>query len=197
VRSRLQYIAWTSGLLMASAAALSQRAATEPSSAKTVAPAFAAMSYYSDNCAHCHGPQGSFYGPTLGNDLTDDGLIKKCHAMSVGPGNAPIAGDENLVVTAYHRALILRTPYLSITDIRPGQWSGEVTPNAKVILQFPHERIEASVTDWNWTADVPAGANPAEVILQADVNGKETILRLADSSYSSTTPLPPPNQRRK
>jgi len=171
--------------------------ASQPSSSKAFVPAFAAMQYYDDNCAHCHGPQGSFYGPTIGNDLTDDGLIAKCHAMAVGPGAAPISDDENLVLTAYHRALILRTPFLSVTDISANQWSGEVSPGGKVSIHFGNSTIEAAVTGCNWKATLPVGTKLSDVSIQVDLHGKQTTLKPALSAYSHTTPLPPQDQRHK
>jgi hypothetical protein len=161
-------------------------------------PAFAAMTYYDQSCAKCHGPQGSFYGPTLGNDLTDAQLSTKIQAMSAGPANSPLAADENPVVTAYHRSLITRTPFVSITDTTPGAWAGEVTPGAAVTLLLPAgRRIAASVEDWNWTANIPAGTAPQAVTLEARVGAQRVDLRLADYPYDCTAPLPPPHQRRK
>jgi hypothetical protein len=172
-------------------------AATQPTSRGAITPAFAAMDYYDQSCAKCHGPGGSFYGPTLGNDLTDDGLIDKCKAMAVGPGNAPLTDAENAVETAYHRSLILRSPFLSITSITLGQWDGEVTDGAKVTIQLPNQTIEAQVTGFTWTARIPADTDPAIATLQAQLNGKTTTLKPARSSYSHTASLPPADHRPK
>jgi len=170
---------------------------TQAAAAKKIIPAFAAMQYYDDNCAHCHGSGGSFYGPTLGNDLTDAGLIKKCHMMAMGPGNSPTADSENLVVTAYHRALIMRTLFVSVTDIESNQWTGEVSPGAKVTIHAAGRMIQAAVTDWTWTAALPAGVNQTDVKIEVELNGKHTTLDPIVSAYSNTTPLPPPDQRHK
>jgi hypothetical protein len=159
--------------------------------------AFEAMTYYDQSCAHCHGPQGSFYGPTLGNDLTDDGLIKKCHAMAAGPGNSPLSDEENLVETAYHRSLIMHTPFVSVTDMSGSQWSGETTPGAAVVLHVAGKSIQGAVTDWNWTASLPVGTQTPDVTIEATVKNKTTTLKLSDLAYSNSSPLPPKDQRHK
>ena len=155
------------------------------------------MDYYDTSCAHCHGPYGSFYGPTLGNDLTDDALKKKCHSMEVGPAGSPISDTQNDVVVAYHRSLILRMPYVSVTDTSTPQWAGEVTPAAKMILDLPTVMIPVVVTDFTWTATLPPNTNPADVTVEAELKGKVTTLKLRDFAFSSTAPLPPPGQRHR
>jgi len=195
--ARICFFATAIMLLFAGVIRLRADAPASQPSSKPFVPAFAAMQYYDDNCAHCHGPQGSFYGPTLGNDLTDDGLIAKCQAMAVGPGAAPISDEENLVLTAYHRALILRTPFVSVTGISSNQWSGEVSPGAKVHIHPGTGSIEAAVTGWNWTANLPASTKMSDVSIQVDLRGKQTTLKPAVSAYSHTTPLPPADQRHK
>jgi hypothetical protein len=169
---------------------------TAASSRPTFSPAFPAMTYYDQSCANCHGPHGSFYGPTLGNDLTDAALVRKCRDMAKGPGNAPLEPDDNLVVAAYHRSLIRGTPFLSVTSVADGQWAGEATAGAKVTLRVNGGRpVVAAVDDWNWTAALPADTAPEAVVIDATLNGKTTQLRPADSAWSDTAPLPPPDRR--
>ncbi len=169
-------------------------AAVTPPSA--FAPAFAAMTYYDQSCANCHGPHGSFYGPTLGNDLTDAALVLKCRDMAKGPGNSPLEADENLVVTAYHRSLIRRTPFVSVTGVADGQWAGEATAGSTVTLRFNGRSVAATLDGWNWTATVPAGTEPKAVVIEAVLGGKSTELHPATAAWSDTTPLSPPDQRR-
>jgi hypothetical protein len=158
-------------------------------------PAFAAMDYYDQNCAHCHGPEGAFYGPTLGNDLTDAGLVKEVRDMANGPGNAPIKEEEIAAETAYHRSLIMRVPYVAITEKTPARWTGEATPGATITLIAGNQKIPATLTDWTWTADLPAGIDPQTIRVEAELAGKTTTLQAAEASYSSTTPLPPAKDR--
>ena len=161
----------------------------------TLSVAFPAMTYYDQSCSNCHGPHGSFYGPTLGNNLSDAALIRKCHEMEKGPGNSPLEADETLAVTAYHRSLISGVPFLSVTSIADGQWAGEATAGAKVMLRLNGRSIAATLDDWNWTATLPADIDPAAVVIDATLNGKQTELHPAESAYSNTTPLPPQGQR--
>jgi len=164
---------------------------------KSYVLAFPAMTYYDQSCAKCHGPEGSFYGPTLGNNLTDAQLIAKCRAMEAGPAGAPISEQANQAVVAYHRALIMRRPFVSLTQLTSGQWGGEASTDAKVTVHIAGRSIPADTTDWNWIATVPPGANPADATIDAQVDNKTTTLHLAQSPYSGTDPLPPAGQRHK
>jgi len=162
------------------------------------APAFVAMAYYDQNCAHCHGPQGSFYGPTLGNDLTDTQLLKAVNDMARGAGNAPVTPDQLKVETAFHRSLIMRNPFLSVTQMgADGKWTGESMPDAKVVVLVGRQQIQATMEDWNWSAQVPAGTKASDVKISAELNGVTTRLNPALSTYSNTTAIPPLADRPK
>jgi hypothetical protein len=174
--------------------------ATAPVGAATTmpAPAFAAMGYYDQNCAHCHGPQGAFYGPTLGNDLTDAQLLKAVNDMASGAGNAPVTPDQLKAETAFHRSLIMRNPFLSVTQTgADGKWTGESMPDAKVVILIGQKRFAATMDDWNWSAQLPAGTNASEVKITAELNGVTTTLAPNAASYSNTTPIPSLAQRPK
>jgi mono/diheme cytochrome c family protein len=172
--------------------------ATSPTTASTSAPAFAAMAYYDQNCAHCHGPQGSFYGPTLGQALTDPQLSKAVNDMASGAGNAPLAPDQLPAVTAFHRSLVMRNPYLSVTQMQDdGKWGGETMPDAKVVIIIGEKRIEATSDDSGWSAQLPAGTKASEVKITAELNGVMTTLEPAQEGYSNSQPLPPPGHRPK
>ncbi|HEY3836187.1 MAG TPA: hypothetical protein VGL72_06430, partial [Bryobacteraceae bacterium] len=96
----------TALLLIAADAAPSTAPATLPASRPANALAFAAMTYYDNDCAKCHGPQGASYGPSLGRHLDDAGLIKVTADMAAGPSQDPIHGRDLDTETAFHRALI-------------------------------------------------------------------------------------------
>lgn len=174
-----------------------QNVAVAAPTAKAYALAFPAMTYYDQSCAKCHGPDGSFYGPTLGNNLTDAQLIAKCRAMEAGPASAPISERDNQAVVAYHRALIMRRPFVSLTQLTKGQWGGEASTDAKVTVHVAGQSIPADSTDWNWVATVPPGTNPADATIEAQVDNKTTTLHLGQSAYSDTDPLPPAGERHK
>ena len=187
--------------VLVTAAVLSAGDSTAPSTAPATQPvpafAFAAMNYYDQSCARCHGPEGASYGPGLGHTLDDAGLVKMCHDMANGPSQNPINGRDLDTETAFHRALIMGNPYLSVTNIKGNVWSGEVMVDAKVTLHVGSKEISADVTDWNWTATLPDGAAPASVtIIAADTDDdKTTTLHPAQSMYSNAEPIPPPDIR--
>ncbi|MGN6367516.1 MAG: hypothetical protein ACTHN5_04575 [Phycisphaerae bacterium] len=182
-------------LLVAADAAPAVSPATLPAERPVNAPAFAAMTYYDNDCAKCHGPEGASYGPSLGRHLDDAGLIKACADMAAGPSQDPIQGRDLDTETAFHRALIMGNPYLSVTAIDGDKWSGEVMVDAKVTIHVGGREISADVSDWNWTATLPAGTRPGDVTITAEVDGRTTTLHPAQAMYSNTDPIPPPEKR--
>ncbi len=158
-------------------------------------PAFPAMAYYETNCSRCHGPEGSFYGPTLGKNLTDTQLIKVVNDMADGPGGAPLKPEALAVETALHRAMVLHVPFVSVTSIDGGKWSGEVMSDSKVTLMAGEEKIVAVVAGAAWTAQLPEATKPTDVRIVAELDGRTTFLRLSESSYSNRTALAPPDKR--
>ncbi|HUB25744.1 MAG TPA: cytochrome c [Tepidisphaeraceae bacterium] len=184
------------------AALFSVGASTAPTTAPATLPAapafaFAAMDYYDQSCARCHGPEGASYGPGLGHNLDDAALVKMCHDMANGPSQNPINGRDLDTETAFHRALIMGNPFLSVTNIKGNVWSGEVMVDSTVTLHVGDQEISADVTDWNWTATLPDGATVANVTITATDtdDNKTTTLHPAQSMYSNTQPIPPPEKR--
>jgi hypothetical protein len=189
-------------LMLGAAMNLRADAPASPTTSPTTSPvpstAFAAMAYYDQNCAHCHGPQGSFYGPTLGQALTDPQLNKAVNDMASGAGNAPLAPDQLPVETAFHRSLVMRNPYVSVTQMQDdGKWAGETMPDAKVVITIGEKRIEATSDDSGWNAQLPAGTKASNVKITAELNGVTTTLDPSQESYSNSQPLPPPGHRPK
>ena len=127
--------------------------AAEPQVAK-----FAALEYFNKNCARCHGTNGSFYGDDFGKGLDDAHLRDAVDSMAKGPGGAPIDAHDLTVLTAWHRALRDKKPFVSIVKAEPkdGGWilSGEISPGAQ--LQINGETVP--VEKANWTHQVAAGA---------------------------------------
>ena len=66
---------------------------------------FAPLAYFNQNCARCHGENGSFYSDDMGKDKDDEALRHIIDEMANGPGQAPLAPADLEVVTAWHRAL--------------------------------------------------------------------------------------------
>jgi hypothetical protein len=197
VLSSAAAIMTTALLLIAADAAPTTTSATLPTSRPANALAFPAMTYYDSACSRCHGPEGASYGPSLGRHLDDAGLVKVTSDMASGPSQDPIHGRDLDTETAFHRALIMGNPYLSVTKIDGNTWSGEVMVDAKVTLHTANKDIPADVSDWNWTATLPDGTKPEDVTITAEVDNKTTTLHPAKSMYSNTDPIPPPEKRNK
>ena len=182
-------------LFVGADAAPSTAPAALPASRPADALAFPAMTYYDTACSRCHGPEGASYGPSLGRHLDDAGLVKVTSDMASGPSQDPIHGRDLDTETAFHRALIMGNPYLSVTKIDGNTWSGEVMVDAKVTLHVAGKDISADVSDWNWTATLPDGAKPEDVTITAEVDNKTTTLHPSKAMYSNTDPIPPPEKR--
>ncbi len=196
VTSSAAVLATAAFLFVGADAAPTTPPAPLPTSRPASALAFPAMTYYDTACSRCHGPEGASYGPSLGRHLDDAGLIKVTSDMASGPSQDPIHGKDLDTETAFHRALIMGNPYLSVTKIDGNTWSGEVMVDAKVTLQVAGKEIPADVIDWNWTAIVPDGTKPEEVTITAEADNKTTTLHPAKSAYSNTDPIPPPDKRK-
>ena len=105
--------------------------------AATTAPAttgFAPLDYFEEECASCHGAYGSFYGADFGKNLDDKALHEVVESMTAGPAQAPLETRDLEVLTAYHRALRDKKPFLVLVETKEenGQriWRGEVSPDA-------------------------------------------------------------------
>jgi hypothetical protein len=162
-----------------------------PLRAAALAAAFAAIAYYDAACARCHGPQGSFYGAELGKHLTDAQLVKVINDMAEGPGAAPLTAAGLAAETAFHRAIIAGTPFLSVTKLDGATIAGEVTPDAAVSLSAGGKAITATVDGSTWQASLPPGTRPDALTLTAEREGKKTTLPLSTGNrFSHSAPLP-------
>ena len=99
----------------ASSSRMSTHAAA-PTAWKTTPDGFAPLSYFAANCARCHGPNGSFYGDSFARTRDDASLRQIVHDMAFGPAQAPIDDPKLEVLTAYHRSLIDKKPFLSLSS---------------------------------------------------------------------------------
>jgi len=121
---------------------------------------FAPITYFEDNCARCHGSNGSAYGPEFGKHLSDAQLTKVIDDMAVGPGNAPVNARQLDVLVAYHHAMIARQPFVAVTKTTPtGEQltlEGEVTPNTALTVG----NTVATVDGTNWSVTIPKGQQP-------------------------------------
>ena len=70
---------------------------------------------FADNCASCHGPNGSFYGEKFGS-REDEELKKFVEEMMRGPAFLKPSEADIKAMTAYHRALSAGEPFICVTD---------------------------------------------------------------------------------
>jgi len=174
-----------------------QAAPTQGSSPKAAPTEFTPMDYFADNCARCHGPNGSFYGPTFGQKLTDDQLRQVVKRMADGPGNAPLDDPKLDIETAYHRSLVDKRPFLVLTHIEgigsaTATLTGEVTPDAAVKVTMSDKTVEAKVDDHSWTATVTGDIDWSKTQISAEKEGVKTLLNPAQVAYSHNTPIKAP-----
>ncbi len=190
-RARLTFLIGaylSAGAALAALAAAPAPPATTPSTQKGFTGAFKAMAYYDDACRRCHGPQGSFYGSELGKGLSDAQLKDIVDKMATGPGNSPLEKDQLEVETAFHRALVAGTPYVSVTELEGEKIAGEVMPEAKVTLKIAGKEIAAKVEDQSWSVTIPSGTRPADITIVAELKGKKTELALKSRTFSHPAP---------
>ncbi|MES2463025.1 MAG: cytochrome c [Armatimonadota bacterium] len=143
---------------------------------------------YDEACARCHGPNGSFYGPTLGKGKTDAQLRQVIQEMAEGPSQLPpLPAAELEAQTAYHRALIKAEPFLAVTVRTAARLEGETTAGATVMVTAGTKTIGAKVEGSRWSAVLPE-KGPAPIIT-ARIGKTVTTLDTARASFSHTTPL--------
>ena len=149
---------------------------------------FAPMAYFAQNCARCHGPNGSFYGANFGKALTDDKLHTVVHDMAAGPGNAPIKDRALEIEVAYHRALIAKQPFIVLTEVTEKDGiktlHGEVSPESTIQLVVNQKQVLVSVEDAAWTAVLPRDAVIPNGVLTVTKDAVTTVLQLKVGMWS-------------
>jgi mono/diheme cytochrome c family protein len=198
--SRLPDAAW-SALVTSAAAALSFAGPGVKPGAPSVrsgehVPAFAPISYFNTSCASCHGPYGAAYGPAFGRGLSDKSLREKVEEMVFGPSQSSLGPAELDRLTAYHRSMIQRSPFVAIVERTETRLAGEVTPGSTVRVRVGERELQAGVRGHEWSLDLPAplgGATPTVVAVgpAAGADGRPlvTTLDLARGSWSHADPL--------
>lgn len=137
--------------------------------------AFAALDYFGENCARCHGEYGSFYGKDFGKNRDDAQMHEVVDEMAQGPAGAPLDEADLKVLVAWHLALRDGKPFVALISAKPDQggWQleGEVSPDAT--LQVNGETLE--IKGAKWTHHVAAGpvklrAQKGEAVTQVDAD---------------------------
>ncbi len=136
---------------------------------------FAPMAYFNENCARCHGENGSFYGDDMGKGRDDESLREIVDEMASGPAQAPLAPAELDAVTAWHRAFRDKKPFVALVKaekVESGwQLSGEISPSAT--LQINGEAVEVKGATWTFcvaTDAVKLRATKGDAVTEVDAN---------------------------
>ncbi len=139
------------------------------------ATSFAPLAYFDQNCARCHGENGSFYGDTFAQGQSDAQLREAITEMAEGPGQAPLNAAQLDAVAAWHRALRDKKPFVVVVKsekVEAGvQLSGEVSSGAT--LQINGEDVEVKGTQWTFCVEpgaVQLRATKGEVTTELDAN---------------------------
>ena len=136
---------------------------------------FAPLAYFNQNCARCHGENGSFYGEDFAKNKSDADLHAIVEEMAAGPAQAPLAPAELDAVAAWHRALRDKKPFVVIVKAEKAKadWllSGEISPGATLQINGKDVAVEGS----NWTTMMQAGplklrATRGEATTEMDAN---------------------------
>lgn len=139
------------------------------------ASSFAPLAYFNQNCARCHGENGSFYEKDFAHNKSDADLRAVIDEMAEGPAQAPLSPAELDAVAAWHRALRDKKPFVVIVKSEKTatgwQLSGEISPGAT--LQINEKEVE--VKDSSWKTEVAAGAiqlraTKGEITTEVDAN---------------------------
>lgn len=156
-----------------------KRAEGGPASRPAGLNGFAAMGYFADHCARCHGPEGIGYGPTFGQHLSAAALRDKIEAMAIGPGGAPLEAAELDEMVVYHQSLITQVPFVDVVAVETKgdkvMVSGEVSSDAEVEVRCSAARVRAVVDGNTWRAEVSRLGKDAAGEVVARKDGKEAV----------------------
>jgi hypothetical protein len=139
------------------------------------------IAVYERSCANCHGPNGSFYGPDLGQGKTDAQLYKAIQDMADNQGQVELTPTELESQTAYHRAIIKREPFLALTSRTPTALKGEVTTGSTVTVTVAGKPQSVTVVGFTWSATLE-GIGP--ILITARRKNKESHLNPDRAAHS-------------
>lgn len=145
---------------------------------------FPAVTYFENSCARCHGPYGVNYDLKHLALSSDARLREVIATMADGPGQAPLDVRQVAAQTAYHRSFMDGKPFVIVNKAIPGDQklilSGEVVADTTVKVSLAGKTIDATITDNEWKAELPAGADWKEAIVTATHDKAITELKAAD-----------------
>lgn len=157
-----------------------QPTTTPADPAASVAPA--AITYFQDHCASCHGPYARFAGPQYGRSLSDEALLRKIEEMAAGPGRSPLDAAGLAAQAAYHRSLVQGTPFVSLTAKTDDEARGEVTPGATVEVLAGGQSHAASVDGHRWS--VRGVGTIEKIVATASGGARRTELDVTRAVFS-------------
>ena len=176
------------GASIATAMAIAAPETPKPSPTPPPPLSHGPIATYDAACARCHGPNGSFYGPTLGKGKTDAQLRQVIQEMAEGPAQLPPLPIIELdAQTAYHRAIIKAEPFIAVTSRTPARIEGEVTSGSTITVTVGGKTTAAKTDGTHWSASLPA-KGPAPIIT-ARIGKATTTLDTASAAFSHTAPL--------
>ena len=138
-----------------------------------VLPLRGAISLYDKACVRCHGPGGSFYGSELGKGKTAAQLRKMVWEMCIAQGGLTVSQREIDAMTAYHRSIMTREPYVEIIAVTAKTITGEATPGTTLQLETRGRLAPVTITENRWIATLDT-SKPITII--ATLNGKTSRL---------------------
>lgn len=121
---------------------------------------FAPMEYFENQCAHCHGPYGTMYGPRTPEFDGDAALLAKILSMSRNQGQSPVTDAQAHVLLAYERSMATEggqkgTLFAAVVELKGQVLLGEVTPEAEVrLLLRDGTEHPAAVDGHQWRVDL-------------------------------------------
>ncbi len=146
------------------------------------------VAVYDIACLRCHGPEGVNYGPTFGKALTDKVLRQAVVDMKDGKGNIELTETEIDAQTAYHRAIILREPFVAVTVATRERLAGECSEDAVVSVTVDGKPVNVRRNGYRWDCSVKPGKR--EVV--AKLGNRTTRLNPDIETFSHRNPLPDP-----
>jgi hypothetical protein len=150
-----------------------------------VFPLRGAISLYDKACVRCHGPGGSFYGSDLGKGKTDAQLRKMVWEMCVAQGGLTVSQREVDAMTAYHRSIMKREPFVEVTAVTPAGISGEATPGTKLQLAIAGRDIPVTMTENRWSATLDT---TKPITITATWSGKSIRLPVKLGTFTQQQP---------
>lgn len=128
---------------------------------------FPPVATFDEQCARCHGPEGSFYGEAFAHTVEHD-LRDMIEQMMRGPAFLDPNETDIAAMAAYHRALAEGEPFVIVTD----RERAEKTDLRQI-------SVEASSG-----AQVTIERKNGTALITATHDGRSTTIRFPDQQWS-------------